>query len=457
MASFWQKLLFKEAPKPPPAPLQERGVLPYSQNPYTLRNHMSYLQNNDGSVEYFPLDNTTNIKRALDNCPAVPYIINKKARAFCSGNISAVYESSKKAVTGLNKIYQEIIDKPNFLQTGYQFKMQNYAQMQAYGYSICLKIMAGGQLSSIWALPNELVTIEWEYDWHPFKRQNIISAIKSIKYCNEVIDKKDIYIFTDSTPYDTEMILPVSRLRPLKYPIDNLIINYQSRGKLMNKPMGILTSNIKDDISDIGNMDPAAIEKVHQQFDAYGLSTNQKRFIITSTSLDWKPISFPLSDMQMDIFERNDTITIAEGLDYPPFLLGISEKGIYNNVSEAQKGLYTGSIIPDGENYVQQLVQCFNSAEKGIIYVIDFTHLAVLQEGLKAQNEARKILGEAVMAEFKNNNITYGRMMELMSEKTMNEAWKELYYFEMPYVKQQAEADKAAADKPLKDETKNKK
>jgi len=412
--------------------LQERGHLPYSGNPYSIQNYVgnkAILQN--AEPVYHELTNPANITRALENCPAVPYIINKKARAFCSGVIKAMRDG--KPVKGLYKQYQDIIDKPNFIQTGYQFKMQNYAQMQAYGWSVCLKIMAGGQLSSIWALPNDEVDIEWEYKWEPFKRKNILSAIKTIRYCGKEIDKNDIYIFTDSTPCATGIILPVSRLVPLKHQIDNLIINYQSRGKLMNKPMGILTSAVKDEISDIGEMDPAAIERLHQEFDKYGLSANQRRFIITNMNMDWKPISFPLSDMQMDIFEKNDTITIAEGLDYPPFLLGISDKGIYNNVSEAQKGLYTSAVIPDGDNYVQQLEQCFKSSKDSVTYIIDFSHLAVLQEGLKAMNEARKILGEAVMAEFRANLITYGRAMELMSETQINEAWRELYFFEMPY------------------------
>lgn len=433
MANIIQRLFGKSTPEPPKQ-LEKRANLPYSQNPYSLQNSLSLQIDDSGNPSYFEVDSTSNITKALDECPAVSYIINKKARAFCSGNIAAVYVKNGKPVSGADKTYQEIIDKPNFIQTGYQFKMQNYAQMQAYGYSVCLKVMAGGQLSSIWALPNNLVVIEWEPYWRPFKRKNILSAIKSITYDGVELDKNDIYIFTDSTPCDNGVILPITRLKALKYPINNLIVNYKSRGKLMNKPMGIITNNSKDNISAM-ELDPADIEKLHKDFDKYGLSENQRRFIITGATVDWKPISFPLSDMQMDIFERNDTITIAEGLDYPPFLLGISEKGIYNNVSEAYKALYTGSIIPDGDNYVQQLLQCFDVDKNKIVYTIDFTHLAVLQEGLKYKNEARQVLGQAVMAEFKNNNITYKRMMELMGETEMNSEWLELYFYQMPYNK----------------------
>lgn len=432
MANLLQKLFGKKAND-----LEKRGHLPYSQTPYSLtayalQKSLALFQSGGGMTSYFEIDNNKNIRKALTDCPAVPYIINKKARAFCSGNIAAVYQDTLKPVKGLDIVYQTIIDKPNFLQTGYQFKMQNYAQMQSYGISVALKIYAAGMLSSVWVLPNDNIEIEWEADWTPFKRKNILSAIKTISYCGKELDKKDLYIFTDSTPNETSVILPVTRLKSLKYPINNLIINYESRGKLMNKPMGIITNNQKDNISAM-EMEPDEIEKLHAEFDKYGLTKDQKRFIISNANVTWQPISFPLSDMQMDIFERNDTITIAEGLDYPPFLLGLSEKGIYNNVSEAYKALYTGSIIPDGENYVQQLVQCFESDKKGIIYQIDFSHLAVLQEGLKYKNEARKILGEAVIAEFEKNLITFGRAMELMSEINYNEAWKDLYFYQMPY------------------------
>lgn len=427
--------------------LEKRGHLPYSSNPYSLQRSLSEIKN--GSLTYADFDNATDIAEALENCPAVAYIINKKARAFCSGIITALKVSTMKPVSGLLSVYQELIDKPNFIQTGYQFKMQNYAQMQAYGYSVCLKIKAAGIISSIWALPNEELDIEWEPGWTPFKRKDILSAIKSIRYAGGEIDKNDVYIFTDSTPCDNGVILPVSRLKPLKHQIRNLIVNYESRGRLMNKPMGILTSNFKDNISAM-DMDPDDIEKLHQDFDKYGLSKAQRRFIITSANMDWKPISFPLSDMQMDIFEKNDTITIAEGLDYPPFLLGISDKGIYNNVSEAQKGLYTSSIIPDGENYVQQLVQCFNADKAGVTYAISFKHLAVLQEGLKAMNEARKIFVDTVTIQFEKNQISYGRLMELLEEPYINTEWKDLLYFEMPYNKQEQQTTTDETPKPKK-------
>jgi len=416
--------------------LNKRSQVPYA--PTTIKiteafpNGIQFFQNGPNEVIYFESGTDKDIKTALTECPPIRYIINKKARAFCSGNIVAQYITTGNPVKGMDKIFQDIIDKPNFIQTGYQFKMQNYAQMQAFGLSVCLKIMAGGQLSSIWALPNDKVEIEWLENWTPFKRKNILSAIKSIKYCGEDLNKDDIYVFTDSTPCETGMILPVSRLVALKHQINNLIINYTSRGRLMNKPMGILSNDIKDNISGM-DLDPDEITKLHNDFDKYGLSASQRRFIITNANLDWKPISFPLSDMQMDIFERNDTITIAEGLDYPPFLLGISEKGIYNNVSEAYKALYTGSIIPDGENYVQQLVQCFNSSTKNVTYIIDFSHLAVLQEGLKYKNEARQILVDTLVVEFNANAITYGAFMEALGNQLVRPEWKDMYAFELPF------------------------
>lgn len=424
-----QKILDNNRPKP----LEYRLNLPFSNTPYSLQNSLEYKDQLDsGAVEYFELDKSANVAKALKSCPPVSYIINKKARAFCSGIISAVYVENNTPVKGFDLQFQQIIDKPNFLQTGYQFMMQNYAQMQGHGYSVCLKVKAGGQLSSVWVLPNELVTIEWEANWTPFKRKDILSAVRKVYFCGQELDKKDIYIFTDSTPCEDNLILPISRLRALKYPINNLIVNYESRGKLMNKPMGILSNNLKDNISAM-ELDPDDIDKLHADFDMYGLSHNQRRFIITGASLDWKPISFPLSDMQMDIFERNDTITIAEGLDYPPFLLGISEKGIYNNVSEAYKAMYTGSIIPDGANYVQQLDQCFETSTSKVTYKISFKHLAVLQEGLKAQNEARSILVTTATTQFEKNQITYGRLMEILEEANPNSEWVDLYYYQMPY------------------------
>lgn len=404
----------------------------YPSQTYKLTEGISWMQY--GSTEIvFDLRSHANIAKALLECPPVSYIIHKKSLAFCNGKIIAANVNTKNPVTGLNKAYQDIIDKPNFLNSGYQFQMQIYSELQAYGFCVVLKIKPKGMeklntYSSIWALPGELISIKWVREYQPFKQKDILSAIEEIKFDGVVLNKEDIYIFTDTTTCTSNIITPTSRLTPLAPAINNLIINWRARGKLMNKPAGILSNAAKDNISTLP-LDPKEKTDLQNDMKRYGMGFEQYEYIITNAALNWQAMSFPLNQMQLDIFERNDTITIAEGLNYPPFLLGLADKGIYNNVSEASKALYTESIIPDGNNYVQQLTLCLKANLDRVTYIIDFSDVPCLQLDQKYLAETQKIKADAAILQFDNNIITYNMMLEYLGYEKI--AGKDLYKHEM--------------------------
>ena len=53
------------------------------------------------------------------------------------------------------------------------------------------------------------------------------------------------------------------------------------------------------------------------------------------SALKWQALSFSMAEMQYDVMEKQDTITLAELYGgYPPALLGLSDNQTYNNVNE---------------------------------------------------------------------------------------------------------------------------
>lgn len=410
-------------------PIEQRAVSPV-QFPF-VQQGMSFMVNGE-PVVYFDTDNTDNITKALTECPPVSYIINKLASAFCNGKIIAVNQNTKNPVQGFKKEYQAIIDRPNYLQNDTSFRKQIYCHVKAYGYCVVLKIKPAGfeklnSYSSLWALPNALVVIEWKRNIDPTKQLSILDCIEEIKFDGIILKKEDIYIFTDDTPYEDGLFIPTSRLKCLKVPINNLIINYTARGKMMNSPMGIFSNPKGDSINTIPLKESEKVE-LQRDFNRYGMGEKQFKYIITNAGLQWQQMGFPIAQMQFDVFEKNDTITISETLGYPSFLLGLADKGIYNNVSEAKQALYNETIIPDATNYCQQLQECLHSIENGVAYIADFSHVPALQRDKKFEAETRKLIGDAVINEYKNDVITKNRMLELLGEPLLPEVEGNKYY-----------------------------
>lgn len=77
-------------------------------------------------------------------------------------------------------------------------------------------------------------------------------------------------------------------------------------------------------------------------------------------------------------------ICIGMGID--PIIIGFNEQSSYNNKSEAEKGLYTKSVIPLMQGLAGQLTP-FLGLEDGEFIDIDYSEIPVLQEDIGKINE----------------------------------------------------------------------
>lgn len=384
-------------------------------------------------VTFGDMSNRAVIADAIEKCPPVGFILNKMASAFANGKMQAVNANTGNPVTTSKAHYQRIVDRPNYIQNDTSFRKQVYNYTRAFGRCVVLKVKAKGfenlnEVSSLWALPEEFIDIKEKVKINPTKQRGIRDCLEYVKFDGIKLNLDDVYVFTDDTPYTDSVVLPSSRMTPLKANFENIATNLQSRGRLLNMPMGIFSSGAKDDVSSIA-LTPAEKEEAEAALENnHGLGRRQKKFIVLSAAVQWQSMSFPISQMDFDVMERLDTISIAEALEYPPFLLGITEKAIYNNVKEAKQALYTDSILPTAKNYDQQFTEMMNSMEDGVKYVTDYSDVPALQADLKDTAAARKVMGEAVINEYKNDVITRNRMLELLGEPLLAPALGDLYY-----------------------------
>ena len=382
----------------------------------------------DANTFYLTLDSNSDIYKALTECPQVSTVILRKAQAYANGRISLV--NTQGTPIGRNDSLNKLLRTPNIIQSDNQFRTQLYFYMIAYGFCPVLKIRPSGMsdIKGLWILPPNLVTIKW-IKTIPFFKTDINDLIEEVtfKNGNETIklNKADLYFFTDTTGLNEQGFLPCSRLSALKYPIGNLIKNYKSRGRMIEKPYGILSNQARDNAY-APTLDEQERERLYQEFNQYGTSDGKKDVIITDTALNWQMMMYPVEQMQFLDMQDSDTQVICDKLGYPHDLLGNRKGTTFNNKEQSIVSLYTEHTIPDAINIDQQYSECLELGDLRSV-ITSFEHITALQADQKTSEEAKKIRSEWVWMSYTQGGLTMNQALALLELDTKPEGDK---YFE---------------------------
>lgn len=383
--------------------------------------YFSWGNLSDVNTIYTALDNSANIYKAITECPQVATILLRKAQAYANGEPLLI--SSRGNVLPQSDSRYKIINTPNIIQSDIQFRTQLYYFLLAYGFCPVLKVKSVGfeGVKSLWIIEPSSIRIEWTEDL-PFYKQSINNLIKKI-FVNvgngrEVeVPVSDIYLYTDTTGRMTEGYLPTSRLNSLQMPIGNLIKNYKARGRLIEKPFGILSNATRDSISNLP-LRSEDKEQLHRDFETHGTGDGKKDIIITNAALSWQMMQYPIEQMQFLDMQDSDTQVLCDALGYPHDLLGNRKGTTFNNKEQSEKTLYINNTIPDARNIDQQHNECLELVGTSVTFSVSFDHLPQLQADKKLAAETRKVMGEAIIQEYNAGLITQKRALELLGENT---------------------------------------
>lgn len=389
-------------------------------NEQPTRLFYSYGGGLSDSATFYPLLNSyVDIAKALDECPQVSTVLLRKSQAFSNGKIQIHTENG--ALVKQSSTYK-VLGTPNIIQSDIQFRTQLFFYIQSYGFCPVLRIRPLGfnDVRSLWILPPDKVEITWTKDI-PFYKTNIADLVDKIEVkidSNQklALNKEDIYFFTDTTGVMEKGYLPTSRLTSLRMPIGNLIKNYKSRGRLIEKPFGILSNEARDSISSLP-LDPEEKERLYQEFTQYGTGDGKKDVILTDATLKWQMMMYPIEQMQFLDMQDTDTQVICDKIGYPHALLGNRKGTTFDNMDAADVQLYQNHIIPDAENISQQYTECLELDKQGKKVVITYDHITALQGDKKTASEARKIMGQALIAEYQAGLIPKERVLEILGEQ----------------------------------------
>jgi hypothetical protein len=384
--------------------------------PYQYNQHSpgaSFFEFN-GKTLYFNLNCEDDYRKAYLACAPLKAVVNRRAQMFVNGKTTIVNAKDKKLATGkYAEGLQRLLDRPNILQTGKQFKAQQNIYIDLFGYCPVLKVTPVGMpkvITAMWNLPPWLFDIEFTGNWYNQTEKKGIYKQFFLNWAGEkrTLDMDAVFLILDNsigTDNDGNLLMPDSRVKGLEYDVSNEIAAKAAGNTLISKKgaIGILSNDAGS-----GQYAPLKVgpekEKIQQDFRRYGLTGQEWQVIITDASLKWQSMSFPVKDLMLFETLTASTANICDGMGMYVYLMS-SKQGegtTFTNLNEAKKSQYQDFTIPDDEARSEQLSENLISRDEGVYLNVDYSHVECLQESAKSKADALNSINTAYDTLYKN-------------------------------------------------------
>lgn len=384
---------------------------------------------------------------AYQRCPIVSSVINKSAQATVNGKPYIMNDDGKESQKVQAKQLRRMFMRPNGVQTGKQFRAQGNVYKRIYGYCPILIIKPVGfeddySTWKLWNIPPWMMQVEDNPEWFftsgmkPFRSVRLTYMGRSTNVNpDSIFFLKENQISTgtfmsNSNTENVSLFLPDSKLLYLERPIETFCASLGSRGSLIRDrgPQWILTNDSGDGDSGLFPVDEEEKKNVQKDFLQYGIMDGQRKAIITDAKLKLQTVGFDVGQLKLLEGEIQDAKLICDGLNFPPYLLGLVDAK-FDNQDIAERSWYTNSIIPDTESEDEQWTEELNLEQIGLTKTTDYNHLPALQENITEQGRGRWYMNQALMIEWLQDGITWNRWRELLGEDTV--PGRDLYYSQM--------------------------
>lgn len=392
---------------------------------------------NNGSDVYIDLKSSGSIKEAYQKCPPIASIVHKQASAFVSGKTWLLDNSGKEATGSIADLWRKKLSSPNPLQTWTQFEKQMIVYLSLYEYCVIFPVYSVGFEDvpvNIWIIPGDIVQFEKSNNaFFSSTSQFIKNIIISYQGDTTTLPAEQFVILRGDSPNMCDPIIPQSRLIPIQKNINNIIGLYESKNVLINQrgAMGILSQ--EKDTSGMGNtpLPKGEKEDIQRELMMYGLRAGQSKYIISNASLKWTSMMMPYKDLMFSEWAQDDTMVIADALNYPYRLLASEKAASYNDVKEFKVLLYQDHIIPLSKLLYEQLSVGLKLNQIGLQLDKDYSMVPALQEDDQKRAQARKMRNEALQIEFYNNLITLDMWRIKNDEDPIGGEHGSSYYYQL--------------------------
>jgi len=207
----------------------------------------------------------------------------------------------------------------------------------------------------------------------------------------EIIQVDDMVYL--NTPDGINLLNPVNRIDTLKYPLSNIMAQYNKRNVILENmgAIGILSSK-KSDMGGALPMTPEERDEIQKDW----LKRSKDKLVMTEADVDWTPMSYPTKDLMLfeELTEDKMAIIDAYGLSY--YLFSQSNGATFTNVKEGMRMSYQDTIIPETNQMYETISQQLGLYDDGVYLKADFSHIPVLQDDLNQEASTMNLRADAV-------------------------------------------------------------
>lgn len=317
----------------------------------------------------------------------------------------------------------DILTRPNCLQTFSQFVYSHFVYKLVDGQGFIRAAMSDllskenrkwEMCDNFWSIPPSQINIQQRTDMPLFGICDIDEIIEGYRIgeSSRVIPSWQIWHDRDLTAslggMDGPVLMSPSRLEALRPVIATLKAVYDARNIIYNRcgALGVLTNKAQDDTGHIA-MTPDEKEELNKYFaDNFGVTAGKNPMLVTNASLEFLRTGLSISDLQP--FEETllDAIVIAGQYGIPADLVPRKDNSTYDNKSAAEKGVYSGVIIPMAKKFCQDFTEFLGCEDDGYYIDCNFDDVDCLQVGRKESENVKTMVNDRCRRQFLDGLIS---------------------------------------------------
>ncbi len=382
---------------------------------------------------WLSLNNPSNYRKAVSENPVLNGCISILSRAAANGLKYLVdlngneipWTSGKTGVRNARKLF---IDRPNPLQSRFEFEYERRFMFFTYGNNY---VYANNPLDNfktditnvqaLYNLPSEYTQIR--QTGKLFDQVNIEGIIeKYVVTCynpQKEFNVNKIIHFNDINISDVgNSIIGSSRLENLKFPITNTQLAFEAMNVILKSRgmQGIIKNSSKDAQGTQVPVHSSIKEEVDKKFKKeYGVLENQNQFLIVNADIEF--IKTIMNSSELGIYDEfsNNANIICNGMGVPPELYKTHKNNpTYENQVQAERRMYQGTIIPLVDNEDAFWTERLHMRDYGFELRTSFSHIAALQENLKDKASTLNLNVNSAEKLYNSNMITLNEYRQLL-------------------------------------------
>lgn len=330
-------------------------------------------------------------------------IVGKLASIFSNTKIE---DLSAKETSLLKKL-----QTPNNEQSTEEFLKDFGINLWVSGYSMIWKKYNGsfGNFDKL-----ELIVISTDTDITEVGKNTVTTTINGK---SETIKKEDIIFFYDSQR-SKDSLAGVSRLKPFKTLIDNVIdaqfgisIQMEKSGTTVVSPKASPGANNIDEglnapVPTLGGGLKSQKEEIEERLNSRGI---KNRIIVSNKGLDANNLSADLNNYKFSEVVESPSLAIYDLYSFAPELTPYGKNATFENKPAAENKLIEAEIVTLAESLIRSLNQEFKAYGQ---VKMSYDHINSVAETKNKVVDVKKTVAETYSSLFKDGLITLEQAQE---------------------------------------------